>query len=537
MDKRITKGSFWTNQKKIVVCFVLVFIHTFNSHAQSDEVPEMRAVWIATVKNLDFPSNKFLSVEEQKKEFTEMLDYFSEIGINAIIFQVRPAADAFYASKYEPWSEWLTGKQGKAPDPYYDPLAFYIEEAHKRNIEFHAWINPFRAVATIEYADISTNHITKRKPDWFFTYDIHKYFDPGIPEVRAYVIDVIADIVARYDIDGIHFDDYFYPYPVNDNSGKIIKIPDYKSYKLYNPYSLFIDEWRRENLNVFIKSVNEKIKEIKPGLVFGVSPSGIWRNKSQDPEGSETRGFAHYDYLYADVLKWLKEDYIDYAAPQLYWTVGNKIADYGVLVKWWSEHTYGKHLYIGQAVYLAKSDAESPAWRNPNELIKQMKINRENPLVSGSIFYKAKALKENPMGFCDSLKNKYYRTHVGTPEFPWLTQTDTTLIADNTEVENHISEVNISPGSVYLTRLGNKIMLSWDKWPADNIKEYRVYQFNGDEEMLTDKSNILKKTKEEFIFIERKRFKLFRKDRTFLVTVINYSGKEIHLNNTVKIKL
>jgi uncharacterized lipoprotein YddW (UPF0748 family) len=516
---------------------IVLFLCIVISYAQPYDRKEMRAVWIATVKNLDFPSNKLLSVEEQKKEYIKMLDYFSEIGINAIMFQVRPAADAFYASKYELWSEWLTGKQGQAPDPYYDPLEFYIEEAHQRNIEFHAWINPFRAIATIEFADIAENHITNRKPEWFFTYDIHKYFDPGIPEVRDYITDIIVDIVSRYDIDGIHFDDYFYPYPVKDESNRIIKIPDDKTYQTYNPNSLFIDEWRRENLTVFIKGVHDRIKEIKPYIAFGVGPSGIWRNQSQDPEGSDTRGFAHYDYLYSDVLKWLRDDYIDYVAPQLYWAIGNKTADYEVLVKWWSEHTYGKQLYIGQAVYLSNSDATSPGWRDPNQLIRQIKINRGNPNVSGSIFYKAKAMMDNPMGFCDSLKSNYYKIHVGTPDFPWPIIMDTAIVANGHTIENHITEMIGFPRSVYLTNLGTKSMLSWDKISSEKMNEYRIYKFSENEEIRLNKDHILKKTKEDFIFIERKRFQLFKKEYTFLVTVVDKLGKETVFGRPIKIRM
>ncbi len=515
----------------------LLFVFSFFANGQSHVRKEMRAVWIATVKNLDFPSNKFLSVEQQKKEYIDMLDYFSEIGINAVIFQVRPAADAFYASKYEPWSEWLTGKQGKAPDPYYDPLEFYIEEAHKRNIEFHAWINPFRAVATIEHADIEEDHITKRKPEWFFTYDIHKYFNPGIPEVREYIIEIIADIVTRYDIDGIHFDDYFYPYPIKNASNKLLMIPDEETYDTYNTKSLFVDEWRRENLDLFIKGVNDRIKAIKPDLAFGVAPSGIWRNKDRDPDGSDTRGFAHYDYLYSDVLKWLKEGYIDYVAPQLYWTIGNKIANYEVLVNWWSEHTYGRNLYIGQAVYMAKSDAESPAWRNPNELIDQLKINRENPVIQGSIYYKAKALMENRLGFSDSLKNRYYKSHVETPEYPWLISGDTALVAVEIPVDNHIQVENPTDGFVFITNLGRKSMLSWNQLPKDKLKEYRIYQFSENENVRLNKDNMFKKTTDAFIFIDRKRISLFREEYTFLVTFVDKQGNESIFGNPVKVKL
>jgi uncharacterized lipoprotein YddW (UPF0748 family) len=466
-----------------------------------------------------------------------MLEYFSSIGINAIFFQVRPAADAFFASPYEPWSEWLTGKQGQAPDPYYDPLEFYIEEAHKRNMEFHAWINPFRAVATIEFADIADKHITKLKPEWFFTYDINMYFNPGIPEVRDYIINIVADIVKRYDIDGIHFDDYFYPYPVRDASKRILPIPDESTYDHYNPDHLAPDEWRRQNLNLFIKGVNSRVKYIKPNLPFGVSPSGIWRNKSQDPEGSDTRGLSHYDDLYADVLTWLKEGYIDYVTPQLYWTIGYKIADYETLVRWWSEHTYGRHLYIGQAVYLAKPDAISPAWRNPNELVNQFKINRSYSGVLGSIFFKAKELTQNPFGFCDSLRYNYFEYSTGTPEFPWLPVPDSGLVVDNNVVLPNDQEEHIPNGSIYITKLGKQMMISWDSIPLHLIKEYRIYEFSKDEPVEINRSNMIENTNRNFLFIKRKRLNPFKKEYTYLITVIGQNGIELIFGNPLSVRL
>jgi uncharacterized lipoprotein YddW (UPF0748 family) len=522
----------------ILPFFIFGILHV--SIAQNDVGEEMRAVWIATVKNIDFPVNKYSSVEEQKQEFIDMLDYFSEIGINAIIFQVRPAADAFYKSEIEPWSEWLTGKQGKAPDPFYDPLEFYIEEAHKRNIEFHAWINPFRAVATIEFADVAKDHISNTKPEWFFTYDIHKYFNPGIPEVRDYVTDIVGDIVARYDIDGIHFDDYFYPYPARNERGQVMRIPDYNTYIDYNIDSLSIEDWRRQNMNLFIQSVFNTIKSIKAEVVFGVAPSGVWRNKSQDPDGSATRGLAHYDYLYSDVLKWLREGWIDYVAPQLYWPVGNKYADYDVLVKWWSEHTYGKHLYIGQAVYQAGPDAPSQAWRNPNELINQLKINRANPLVYGSIFYKAKSMMENPFGFCDSLKKVYYVEKVSTPKFE--VETDTFIIADNNDSDsltividqNNIDSINFVLES---TDLGNQLMISWESSNSEHITEYRLYQIEDEKPENYRLYSDFIQTRKKYVFIKRKRLSIFRKLQHFTLTFIDSNGVEFSSGKIISVKI
>jgi len=524
----------------IILFLSLNFNFLLNS--QEIEKPEMRAVWVATVKNIDFPSYAKLSVDEQKKEFTDMLDNFSEIGINAIMFQVRPAADAFFPSEFEPWSEWLTGKQGKAPEPYYDPLEFMIEECHKRNIEFHAWVNPFRAVATIEFADIAKNHITNTKPKWFFTYDINKYFDPGIPEVRDYVRDIIVDIVKRYDIDGVHFDDYFYPYPKRDSYNRIMKIPDNKTFLKYKGDFDNIADWRRNNMNLFIEEVSKGIKQADPKMVFGVAPSGVWRNKSQDPEGSDTRGLAHYDYLYSDVLAWLKNDWIDYVAPQLYWPIGNKYADYKTLVDWWSKHTYGKHLYIGLGVYRANKDASSFAWRNPNEIPNQIKLFRENPNVKGCILYKAKPLLQNNLGIKDSLKNNFFAVHVSTPSMPWLEQIDTSLVADLTDNEKDTtSETKLTtPKELNFQKLGNKIILSW-KSNTDNQEKkehiYNVYKFRKYDFKFANENDIYKTTKQDFVVIKRKRFKLFRKEYKFVITSVDKSGNESSGSNEISVKL
>ncbi len=517
--------------------FIISVFYSQLVYSQVFQKREMRGVWVATVKNLDYPSSGFLSVEEQKREFTDMLDYFTEIGINAVFFQVRPAADAFYPSKYEPWSEWLTGKQGKAPEPYYDPLKFMIDECHKRNIEFHAWINPFRAVATIEYADISENHITNRKPEWFFTYGINKYFDPGIPEVRNYVAMIIKDIVHRYDIDGIHFDDYFYPYPVKDEKKRIIPIPDSQTFRKYNTGFNNIADWRRNNMDLFIKEVFEVVKSEKPYVKYGVAPSGVWRNKNKDPEGSNTRGLAHYDYLYSDVLKWLKNGWIDYVTPQLYWVVGNKYADYRTLVDWWSKHTYGKQLYIGLAVYNAGEEALSAAWRNPDELPKQIRIFRQNPAVSGTVLYRANSLLKNPLGFCDSLKYHYFAQPALPPDIPYTEITDTTIIADIENEENIIfQDAQITTG-ISVTKLGKRIMISWKNNETESGITYKIYKFRGYNFKFADSNDIIKTTKEKYVILERKLIPFFRKKYNIVITATGKSGKESEGSRVIEVKL
>jgi len=514
----------------VTIIFIVLSITSFSQDAKK----EMRGVWIATVKNIDYPSYKLLSVEQQKQEFINMLNKFQEIGINAIFFQVRPAADAFYPSELEPWSEWLTGKQGKAPEPYYDPLKFMIEETHKRGMEFHAWINPFRAVATIEFADVSEDNISNTKPEWIFTYDINKYLNPGIPEVRTYVKNIVVDIIERYDVDGIHFDDYFYPYPKRAKNGKILQIDDAKEFLVYNNGFSNIEDWRRNNMNLFIEEVSVAVKEANSQVVFGIAPSGVWKNKSQDPEGSNTRGLSHYYALYSDVLLWLKNGWIDYVAPQLYWPVGNKYADYNTLVKWWSEHTYGRHLYIGHAVYNAKTDAKSASWRNPNEIPNQIRIARANQNVHGDIFYKAKDIIKNNLGITYKLKNNFYKVHVSTPEMPWISNVDTTIVAENDSIEVNNENFNV-PKNLRYVKLGNKIVISWD---VDNktSEKYKIYKFRNYDFEDCDDIDIVKITNEKFVVLKRKRFKLFRKEYKIAVTSVNKNKKESKISNIIKLK-
>jgi uncharacterized lipoprotein YddW (UPF0748 family) len=374
---------------------------------------EFRGVWIATVDNIDWPQKGVSTVYGQKTEFIRQLDQHKRNGMNAVIVQVRPSADAFYPSTLEPWSQWLTGVQGRSPSPYYDPLQFMIEETHKRGMEFHAWLNPYRANFNIGSASIAPNHITRIHPDWFLSYGGKKYFDPSNKDGQQHVIAVVRDIVKRYDIDAIHMDDYFYPYRI---AGK--EFPDAASY-IKSGSKLSKDDWRRSNVDSIIKKLNAVIKQEKPYCKFGISPFGVWRNKSVDPEGSNTKaGQTNYDDLYADILLWMQKGWVDYVAPQLYWEIGHKLADYEELIDWWSRHSYGRHIYIGHGIYRAFE--KGAAWKNPKELPNQIKMLREYPEVQGSIYFSSKSFDRNPNGWNDSLQNNYYKTPALIPEMGWL---------------------------------------------------------------------------------------------------------------------
>ncbi|HUB61149.1 MAG TPA: family 10 glycosylhydrolase [Puia sp.] len=381
---------------------------------------EFRAVWVASVENIDWPSKKGLPVDSQKAEFIRLLDMHQRNGLNAVVVQIRPAADAFFPSPYEPWSEWLTGIQGQPPSPYYDPLAFMIEETHKRGMEFHAWCNPYRAVHTIGRSSIAPDHITRQHPEWFVRFEKTLYFDPGNKEVQDYVTNVIRDIVRRYDIDALHFDDYFYPYDIVEGGGPGKDFPDDPSYARYGN-GLSKADWRRANVDSVIARISKVIKEEKPHCKFGISPFAIWRNMSKDPEGSDTHaGQTDYDNLYADILLWLKNGWIDYVVPQIYFEFSHPHAPYATLVDWWARHTYGRQCYIGLAPFLAGT---RPAWRDPTQLTRQIQTLREYPTIQGAVFFSSKSFETNPNGWCDSLQNNYYSYPALIPPMPWIDST------------------------------------------------------------------------------------------------------------------
>lgn len=400
---------------KLYTCLFSLIIFSFGFAQNPYPRTELRGVWITTVSNIDWPSRRALSTEMQQKEYIELLDKFKKHNFNSILTQIRPAADALYESSYEPWSEVLQGKQGQAPNPYYDPTAWMIAECKKRNLEFHAWVNPFRAVSSATFSNIHPEHITKRRPEWFFRYGDRIYFNPGIPDVRAYLVNVIVEIVRKYDIDGLHFDDYFYPYKV---TGEYINDDD--TFDKYGKSFTNIADWRRNNIDLFIQAISDSVKSIKPKVKFGISPVGGWRNKAQDPRGSDSRvGQPSYDYLYADTRKWLELGWVDYITPQIYWSTQSKYAPYQVMIDWWDKNSFQKHIYGGQAVFKIASPEEESTWHQPAELFRQINLNRLYRNVKGSMFFSAKHLLRNPLKIMDSLQLKYYKYPAIVPAMPW----------------------------------------------------------------------------------------------------------------------
>ncbi|HEX2534107.1 MAG TPA: family 10 glycosylhydrolase [Chitinophagaceae bacterium] len=391
---------------------ILLLLSLISGRGLAQARPEFRGVWIASVDNIDWPLPGQYDPEAQRAEFIRQLELHRANGMNAVIVQVRPSADAFYPSPYEPWSQWLTGKQGRPPHPYWDPLQFMVEEAHKRGFEFHAWLNPYRAEHGIGKASIAPSHVTRVHPDWFVTYGGKRYFDPGHKEGQQWVVNIVRDLVKRYDIDAVHMDDYFYPYKLPGR-----EFPDNATFQKYG-LGLSRDDWRRSNTDSIIVALHRAIREEKPWVKFGISPFGIWRNQSQDPEGSATRGgVSNYDDLYADILLWLRQGWIDYVAPQIYWEFSHSVAPFQLLVDWWNEHTYGRHCYIGLGVYRAGSNA---AWRDPNQLPRQIRSLRAAENVQGAVYFSSKTFNHNPNGWNDSLRSHYYREPVPVPVMDWL---------------------------------------------------------------------------------------------------------------------
>jgi len=399
-------------QKKFLFLF-LSNILFFSLIATAQSKPEFRAVWVATVDNIDWPSRGNYDSDLQKVEFIKLLDMHQRNGMNAVIVQVRPVTDAFYPSQYEPWSEFLTGTQGRPPAPYYDPLEFMIAETHKRGMEFHAWMNPYRAVFNIGRSSIAANHITRIHPEWFLTYGDKRYFDPGNKEAQQYLTNVVKDVVSRYAVDAIHFDDYFYPYKIPGR-----EFPDHGTFNKYGN-GMKKDDWRRSNTDSIISILSAVIKKENPKCQFGISPFGVWRNEDKDPvNGSKTIGAqTNYDDLYADILLWLQKGWIDYVAPQLYWEFGHKIAPYEILLDWWSKHTYGKNCYIGLGIYRANSNA---AWKDHTQIPRMIDALRNTPNIQGMVFFSSKTFDKNPNGWNDSLRNNYFRVPVFPASMPWI---------------------------------------------------------------------------------------------------------------------
>lgn len=416
---------------------------------------EMRGIWVATVNNIDWPSQPGLSVKRLKEETLKILSRVKTVGLNTVFLQVRPSSDAIYKSEIEPLTSYMVGE---TPYKYvdFDALQFWIEQAHAMGLELHAWINPFRVTPKPDFIR-SSNHLSYKQPDWIVNYAGKQYLNPGLPESRAYVANIVADITSRYDIDGIHFDDYFYPYPVKNET-----FDDKETYLRHNTSNLSLDDWRRDNVNKVIKQINDTIKTIKPWVAFGVSPFGVWRNKSDDERGSNTRaGITNYDILYADVAKWIDSGWIDYVVPQIYWASGNKAADFDELYKWWANYSNAKsQVFVGHAIF--KVNSGSKEWNNPEEMPSQIDKVRANERLGGSVFFSYRQFNRDLLGLESMMQEALYRNKALSP-----------LVMSGVNRSNEKTRLK------HIKQKGNK--LSW-KCLNEDVRFFAIYRYESDDD-------------------------------------------------------
>lgn len=424
------------NYKSLLALISFFMLSFWNGNAQetaTNPKNEFRAVWIATVANIDWPKSNIDAVEKQKVDFIEILDTYKKMNYNAVIVQIRSAGDAFYPTDLAPWSRYLTGKEGKAPSPYFDPLEWMITEAHARGFEFHAWLNPYRATMDSRTEIVSPNHDFYKHPEWMIKYGGKYYYNPALPEVQTHLVTVVNEVVRTYDIDAIHFDDYFYPYRIKGE-----EFNDRVSFTKYGG-GLSLEDWRRSNVNNLVKCVSYSIKNIKPWVQFGISPFGVWRNKSVDPKGSETEaGQTNYDDLYADPLAWMENNWIDYLVPQLYWSLDHPKASYSKLLKWWSENSKNTAIYIGNGTYKINTDSDKK-WNNPYEIPNQIDITRTYKNIQGNAFFSAKSFVKKNQNVAQLLLENQYKY----PALPYAVPNSKKTLIDCPSV-NSISKDSIN---------------------------------------------------------------------------------------------
>lgn len=449
--------------KKYLFSLILA-VTVLSGWAQNAPKREFRGAWLHVIGQTQW-QNK--TTEEGKAYIDDQFQRLQDAGCNAVIFQVRPTADAMYKSDLEPWTCWLTGKRGRAPQPEWDPMEYAIRQAHDRGMEFHAWLNPYRVTSDPKEV-LPPSHMANKEPWRFVKFNGQTFFDPAYKENRDFICDVVADILNRYDVDAIHIDDYFYPYPAN---GKRFNGDD-ESYRRLGG-GVAREDWRRHNVDLLIEQLYSTIKENKPWVRFGVSPFGIWRNKKNDPRGSESSGLQNYDDLYADVLLWAKNGWVDYLAPQLYWTLDMKAAPSRKLAQWWNDNSNGVDVYIGQDVRRTMGNPD-PLTGDKNELATKVRISRELPNVKGNIWWHGYWVTENLKGVADSLALKHQSTIALPPAYGDLSLRPAPVKGLRTLREN---------GATYLV---------WET-PSDrtgkterDIVRYVVYQFFPGEEINTD---------------------------------------------------
>ena len=493
----------------ITLIFATFCVGVFGEEAKR----QFRGAWIQCV-NGQFEG---MSTDKMQQTVTYQLDELQKDGVNAIIFQVRPECDALYESKIEPWSRFLTGRQGKAPFPYWDPLAWMVTECHKRGMELHAWINPFRA-KTKGTKELSSTHVAIQNPERVFAYDGLMILNPARKENRDYICMVVKDIIERYDVDGIHIDDYFYPYPV---AGQII--PDDDDFRANSNGIKDKGDWRRDNVNLFIKQLYETVHSTKPWVKLGVSPFGIYRNSKSDRNiGSQTAGLQNYDDLYADVLMWVNNGWLDYCVPQLYWEIGHKSADYETLIKWWNKYAGARPLYIGEDVErtVRAADKDNPSI---NQMPAKYRLHKSLPNVKGTVLWYAKAVVDNVGNYQSVLRNTYWKSPALQPLMPHI----------DSKAPNKVKKLKA-------VNIDGKRVLFWTKpkgkgWKDEAVK-YIVYRFDGNGRAdIEDASKIAGITAENYFATSADdAVKANGRKITYIVTALDRLGNE---SKPVKVKV
>ncbi len=454
--------------KKNLLLILLSLTMTL-AYAATNPKREFRGAWIQCV------NGQYLgkSPAQIRQMLSSQLDSLQQCGINAILFQVRAEGDALYRSSYEPWSRYLTGTQGMAPADGWDPLAWMVEQCHQREMECHAWINPYRAKTKFTQ-ELASNHPATRHPERVFEYDGLYIFNPAIPENRTYTCMVVEDILEHYDVDGIHMDDYFYPYPVAG-----LPMPDQAYYEADPRGFTSIEDWRRDNVNLLIRDLHHLVRSVKPWVKFGVSPFGIYRNSPTGEnckEGSATSGTQNYDDLYADILLWVKEGWVDYNIPQIYWNIGTKAADYDVLVHWWNDYCNGRPLFIGQDVERTVKGVD-PNNPNQHQMFAKYDLQRSMPHVQGSCQWYAAACVNNPGNYRTVLERMYHATPALQPLMPFIDK----------KAPGKPAHVKAKPHAM------DETILTWDapkaKTEMDRARQFVVYQFAKGEKPNLDKAD------------------------------------------------
>lgn len=516
----------------LITLFSVSSVYLFSKNLKPQQVVyassnEFRSAWVSTVWNLDFPQTNG-KASEFKTQYNKVLDSFDKMNMNVVTFQIRPRGDAFYPSNLNPWSHRLTGTQGKAPEAGFDPLSYMVSETHKRGMKYYAWFNPYLITESTYtgktkeqiLSTLSSNNFARKNPDLVFLDSGKLYLNPGEPKVQQFIINTVMEVVNKYDIDGVQFDDYFYPYGASFKQTN----PDMATYKKYGSGFSSIESWRRNNTDTLIKNLNAEIKKSKSNVKFGISPFGIWGNSAKHPSGSsEGEGAAvsktsmsSYDDIFADTRKWVKQGWIDYIIPQLYWSCDNNVAPYKVLVDWWANVVKGTNcnLYIGHAVYKYKdgqaNSYEAAHWKNPSEILNQIEYNRKNPNVKGSSFFSLRDLNSNVANFKTNLVSKFY-----------------TSKTSDSEVET-TPEYTISNLNFYKLGLGNRLV-----W-TDNDKtcvNYKIYRSTSliDPESTLDKDLITTfKRKNNSTYLSYKDNSVdLKKTYYYLVEGIDSNGKVI----------